>query len=64
MGQQVEGRPMHELRAIIAKMDARRNELEDAWENLTDSAQVELVRYAQSLVAAEDAKDAAALREP
>jgi hypothetical protein len=48
--EQPQGRSMKELRAIIAAEDARRADLMEAWENLTEPEQFKLVRYAQSLI--------------
>jgi hypothetical protein len=64
METQVQGRSMKELRAIIAAEDARRNDLMDAWDGLTEDAQVELVLYARGLAAGIAAEEAATTREP
>ena len=46
--QQRQGRSMKELRRIIE--DERRDDLLEAFANLTEAEQFALVRYAQSLV--------------
>jgi hypothetical protein len=53
--QQPQGRSMKELRRIIAAEDARRDDLLEAFGNLTEAEQFALVRYAQGLVKEGDA---------
>ena len=44
-----EGRPMAEILRLVAEDDARFDELEEAWHELTVAEQVELVKTANAM---------------
>lgn len=44
---EVKGRPLHELRRIVAEDNARFDELGEVWNDLTEREQLELLRVAR-----------------